>query len=46
MGCVRLVFAVLLLLLATGAAWSAPEGQVTWVAHVSLVPTWFGAWPA
>ena len=31
---------VVLLALPIPAAWAAPEGQVTWASHVSLVPTW------
>jgi peptide/nickel transport system substrate-binding protein len=30
----------MLAVLASGAGWAAPEGQVTWASHVSLVPTW------
>ena len=31
---------VVLLAVPVAAAWAAPEGQVTWASHVSLVPAW------
>jgi peptide/nickel transport system substrate-binding protein len=37
----RLVLTLLVLIAVPNAAWAAPEGQATWAAHVSLVPTWF-----
>jgi peptide/nickel transport system substrate-binding protein len=36
-----LVLSTLVLAIWSGEACAAPEGQVTWAAHVSLVPTWF-----
>jgi peptide/nickel transport system substrate-binding protein len=42
MGPVRIAALVLLvLLIATGPAGAAPEGQMTWGVHISLAPTWF-----
>src|SRR5882672_8423156 len=42
MRCLRLVVALAVLLaLPVTSVWAAPEGQATWAAHVSLVPTWF-----
>jgi peptide/nickel transport system substrate-binding protein len=35
------VLVLVLLVLAVAPAGAAPEGQVTWGIHVSLVPTWF-----
>jgi len=37
----RLVFALLCALAAAGPAGAAPEGQMTWAVHTTLVPTWF-----
>ena len=37
----RLVGALAVLLAAPATLWAAPQGQATWAAHVSLVPTWF-----
>ena len=36
-----LAIAALLLLASAAAAIAAPEGQITWAAHVSIAPTMF-----
>ena len=42
MRCFRLVVALAVLFaVPVTTVWAAPEGQATWAAHVSLVPTWF-----
>jgi hypothetical protein len=41
MRCLRPVVALAVLLAMPATLWAAPEGQATWAAHVSLVPTWF-----
>jgi peptide/nickel transport system substrate-binding protein len=41
MRCLRLVVVLAVLLAAPATLGAALEGQATWAAHVSLVPTWF-----
>jgi peptide/nickel transport system substrate-binding protein len=39
--CTVTTLAWLLVIAGAGASAAAPEGQVTWAAHISLAPTWF-----
>ena len=41
LGLIIVLLVPLVVLTATGPVSAAPEGQVVWAAHTSLVPSWF-----